>query len=103
MFRASAFLRFVVAYLLRSETTSALRWHGDCSLGSSLVDSDRLMVELGKLLRRKLQAAGDRVLVSILDDAVNVVAGTARDGATLAHANIDHEATVVAFLEEMGS
>ena len=40
--------------------------------------------------------------MSILDDAVKVLAGAARDGATLAHANINHEATVVAFLEELG-
>ena len=40
--------------------------------------------------------------MSILDDAVNVLAGAARDGATLAHANIDHKTAVVAFLEELG-
>ena len=39
--------------------------------------------------------------MSILDDTVNVLAGTAGDEATLAHANIDDEATIEALLEEM--
>ena len=74
---------------------SALRWHVDSSLGSSLVNPDRLSAKSGELLRSKLQAARHGVLVSELDDAVDVLSGSAGDGTTLTHADVNHESTVV--------
>ena len=92
-------IRSISPQLIR--TTSALGWLGDCSLGSRLVDSDFLAIEFNMFLRLNLQTARDRIFVCILDDAEEVWMGTAWDGATPAHSDIDHKATVVLFLEEL--
>jgi len=58
--------------LFNSETSSALGWHVYGGLGSSLVDSYWVTVELGELLGSQLQTTRNGVLVSILNDAVDV-------------------------------
>lgn len=86
-----------------SEAASALGWHVYGRLCAGLVDPDGLATELGKLLRSQFQAARHRVLVSVLHDAEDVLTGTSWHSATLAHADIDYEATVVSLLEEASS
>lgn len=62
-----------------------------------------MAIELGELLRGKLQTARDRVLVSILHHAVDVLLGAAWDGSALANANVDDETALVLLLEESGN